>query len=555
MKITRLIGGTLILIWMLPVTGLFAQKLAIESTYTITKQAKKGYLDEVKYDPATKVTMLSFVTRAKSNNKRSKVNYQNYFFDQDYKFIKVEEETEVDYRNKLYQKHGDEYSVEGISIQNNLVGTFVIKKKLITYTWDWFFGGYNKKKKLLEKIKPKDEMGNKYTLVRRWENDETGEVLAMVGGKGKNATPNEYSFMMIDKSLNMKLTDVAKFDDPKTIVYSGYMPMAADDDNSGDEEEGEEEEEGGEAEDDDGNLSNSDIAILFAASSLGKKADADEHSYIFWRINNNGVITEKIPLQTKASVWDVRQVIYTENSIFLMGPANEGKYYDQVMSKSNVENKKWKLFQMAKITNQKIEYLTTTNLDEFDAKLKTPPSQKKTPSYDGKRIRLAFAKLLPDGAVVIAGQNYEWVTQNKVRRRSYRDPIMFHFDNQGVLLSQYGVRREENQKSATYAPTGMWGSIGKGCFYWTIYEMNGFADEKEGDRKITRALLYPSVARIDAKSGEIGDFVQFGLVKDKPTYYLHRRHGILPIKEDNAIVYLGTDKPGKVLWFGKVVLE
>ena len=85
--------------------------------------------------------------------------------------------------------------------------------------------------------------------------------------------------------------------------------------------------------------------------------------------------------------------------------------------------------------------------------------------------------------------------------------------------------------------------------------MNGFADEKEGDRKITRALLYPSVARIDAKTGEIGDFVQFGLVKDKPTYYLHRRHAILPIKDDNAIVYLGTDKPGKVLWFGKVVLE
>lgn len=44
-----------------------AQKLAFEKTYEITGKAKRGYLDEVKYDAATQNTTLSFVTSATGN--------------------------------------------------------------------------------------------------------------------------------------------------------------------------------------------------------------------------------------------------------------------------------------------------------------------------------------------------------------------------------------------------------------------------------------------------------------------------------------------------------
>jgi hypothetical protein len=86
-------------------------------------------------------------------------------------------------------------------------------------------------------------------------------------------------------------------------------------------------------------------------------------------------------------------------------------------------------------------------------------------------------------------------------------------------------------------------------------EMDGIRTEREGKFKSVKALLYPSVARIDASSGKIGDFVQFGTVDGKPTYYLHNRIPVLPISTENSIVYLGTNKSGKTLWFGKVVLE
>src|SRR5688572_30946234 len=183
-----------------------AQKLALEKTYKITGEAKRGYLDEVNYDEASKQTTLSFVTRTSNNltGSKTKVKYQNFVFDKEFNFVNLEETEDV-YRNKKYK--GDNYTVEGVSVQNNMTGTFVLRKKLITYKWDWFFGGYRKKVKLLDKVKPKDDAGNKYTLIRKFENDQTGDVVVMVVGKGKNAVPNEYVILKIDNQLNVEVAD------------------------------------------------------------------------------------------------------------------------------------------------------------------------------------------------------------------------------------------------------------------------------------------------------------------------------------------------------------
>ena len=85
--------------------------------------------------------------------------------------------------------------------------------------------------------------------------------------------------------------------------------------------------------------------------------------------------------------------------------------------------------------------------------------------------------------------------------------------------------------------------------------MDGVRTEQEGKYKAVKSLIYPNVARIDPVSGKINDFVQFGLENNKPKYYMHNSFPILQVGNDNSIVYLGVDKPGKVLWFGKVVLE
>ena len=222
---------------------------------------------------------------------------------------------------------------------------------------------------------------------------------------------------------------------------------------------------------------------------------------------------------------------------------------------ADTEGMKWKLFQLAKITGSKLEYLTTTDLDEFEAKLKTPPSQKKTPSYRGKRFHFTTAAVYKDGSIVICGQNFQKEKRQNVTFKSYRDVVTFYFDSQGKLKAQYGVRREENNKYARMAPTVQIISEGQSTIYWTVMEMDGVRTEKEGKYKAVKALIYPNVARIEPGTGDISDFVAFGTVDGKPQYYLHNGNPILPIPGDNSIVFLGADKPGKTLWFGKVVLE
>jgi hypothetical protein len=72
------------------------------------------------------------------------------------------EEKEEEYRNKRYK--GENYTVEGITVEPNLLGKLVLRKKQIDYKLSWFNGGYNKKVTLLDKVKPKDEAGNSYSL-------------------------------------------------------------------------------------------------------------------------------------------------------------------------------------------------------------------------------------------------------------------------------------------------------------------------------------------------------------------------------------------------------
>ena len=105
-----------------------AQKLALEKTYEITRKAKRGYLDSVGFDNKTQITTLAFVTKNNTSftGSATKVKYEYYRFDKEYNFIKVDEE-ETTYKNSKYK--GENYSIDGISVENNLFGTFILKKR------------------------------------------------------------------------------------------------------------------------------------------------------------------------------------------------------------------------------------------------------------------------------------------------------------------------------------------------------------------------------------------------------------------------------------------
>ena len=514
-------------------TSSIAQKLDIEKTYEITGKSKRGYLGKAIYDPATKVYTLTYVT--KTTDKKAK--FEVYQFDKEFNFIsKTEDEIEFE-KAKLkfswFNYRGEEYSVEAISVSGNFTGTLVLKRKKIHYVYDWFNGGYHKKVELLEKIKPKNDDGNQYFYHTHTEDDVTGDILVVAGIKEKgDPTKSNTDFVLLkfNKDFDKIKETSLKFDFVQTIAIKRSIDKVY--------------------EGDDENTGIGGLMLVFApmgGSGMNKVANPDKNAYTYVKVNENGEIIDRIPFNSPASYWKIDEIVTVDadKSVYLFGPAAEGKdkYYN-----ASTDTKKFKAIQLMKVKDGKMEYLTSTNLDEMDAKIKTPPSQKKSPSYEGKKFDIKGYAVGSSNDFFIYGQNFD--TGEKGIK--YRDVIGFHFDSKGILKSQYGVDTKETNATALAngAPQYFIEGSNHQDIYWILTEIDGV---KEGNG-LVRFLLYPRVAKINMASGTVGDFLTMGKV-DKRTFYLDNKYPYLPVGEDNALVFFGSDKAGKIIWFGKLKLE
>ena len=513
-----------------------AQKVDFEKTYEVDAKARKGFLNEVTVNPNDKTTCLSFVTRAKGNfaGTKVKVNYQDYYFDAEYNFKELKEYEDV-YKSKRYKaEKGEEYSIEGITVMPNLMGDIVLRKKKVNYKWNWYYSRYYKTVELLDKVKPKDESGNKLTLLKSFDFDEKGEALALVRPRPTRDNPAdvcENYFLKVDQNLNFVKGEVIKHDVAMSLKASFLIPH-----------------EGVELEEGSNDISEADICLIWAACSyydekkLGKNTDFE-----YWRVSNEGKLLKKAKFQVAGSDWSIEELIAIDQSLYLIGPANVGKELStkvQVSASSGVP--KYKLYQLAKITGDNVDYVTSTNMDEFEAKLKKPTSQKKNPAYSGKRFRFNKASVAADGSLFICGQNLSG-------KGEFEDVLMFYFDNKGILKAQYGVRLEEVNDASKTNSTSQFINYTKDYAYWTIWELMGFKEEAKGEKP--KALVYPSIAKINLATGEINDFVKIGSVKDKPTYFLQNDFPFLVNPADGSQIYLGLNKKGNMFWFGKVAFE
>lgn len=514
-----------------------AQKVDFEKTYEVDAKAKRGYLNDVIVNPNDKTTCLSFVTRAAGNftGTKLKVKYQDYYFDADYNFKEIKEYEDV-YRNKRYKvDKGEEYSVEGITVMPNLMGDIVLKKKKVEYKWNWYYSTYNKKVTLLDKVKPKDESGNKLTLLKSFDIDEKGEALALVRARPTKNNPAdvlESNIIRIDQNLNFETIETIKTDvamNPKATFILPHEDV--------------------DLEDGSNDISNADICIIWSACSyfdetkLGKNTDFE-----YMRLSNEGKILNRAKFQVTGSDWSIEEAIVIGESIYLIGPANVGKELStKVQVSASSGTPKYKLYQLAKITGNNVDYVTSTNMDDFEAKLKKPASQKKNPAYSGKRFAFDQASVAPDGSLFICGQN-------RNSKGEWADVLMFYFDNKGILKAQYGVRLEEVNKISQTMPTNQFINYTKENAYWTVLELLGVKEEA-GKSEAPKALIYPSIAKINLATGEINDFVKIGSVKDKPTYFLQNDFPFLVNPADGSQIYLGLNKKGNMFWFGKVSFE
>jgi len=515
-----------------------AQMLELEKTYEITGKSKKGYLGKVIYDQNTKIYSLIYVT--KSTDRKAK--FETYTFDKDFNFLNKEEE-EIEFEKaKLkfswFNFKGEQYVVETISVAGNLTGTLVLKKKRITYTYDWFFGGYSKKVELLEKVKPKNDEGNKYFYHTHVDDDVTGDILVVAGLKEKSDPFKhfrDFSLLKFNKDFDLVKESFVKFDHIQSIAVTRSITKVyeGDTDHTGI---------GG-------------LMMVFApmgGQGMNKVASPDKNAYTYIRTNENGELIHRAAFTSPASYWKIDEIVSVdgENSVYVFGPAAEGKdkYYNM-----SVATTKFKAIQLLKIKDGKTEYITSANLDEIESKIKTPPAQKKSPAYEGKKFDIKGYAVGSANDFFIYGQNFDMGDKGI----KYRDVIGFHFDSKGILKSQYGVDTKETNAFALANGSPQYlqeGTNGQDV-YWILTEIDGVkTDDVSTNHATTRLLIYPRVGKINVSSGTIGDFITLGKI-DKKTFYLDNKFPYLPVDEGNALVFFGNDKTGKILWFGKLRLE
>lgn len=107
-----------------------SQTIDIEKTYEVSKEAQKGFIHSVETDDATQQINFTYRVRAK----KDQLKFINYTFDYNFNMVKESEELiELEklkdnkrYKPKKYR--GENYEVEGLFIEPNMMGTLVVKK-------------------------------------------------------------------------------------------------------------------------------------------------------------------------------------------------------------------------------------------------------------------------------------------------------------------------------------------------------------------------------------------------------------------------------------------
>ncbi len=548
-----------------------SQQLELEKTYKISRASKRGELSGLDYDKDAKTYTLTYLTGQKKQGDKVVFKYEQYVFDNDFNFVKdteLEEEADIMKKKfKWFKFKGDVYTKTGNTVSQQFMGGMVLKRKQVTYTYRWLLGGYTRKTELLEKVKPRTEDGKSYMLVEYAEDDINGDlyILTTINAKMGKGMDGVGDFTLL--KFNSELEQVAKLDFNFPYKQSLAFMEIIDKPNPEDYEE----------------FGIDGFNFVFAPSDVyGKKlTDPNNNNYTYVKVDANCVENEKFSFESPASYWRIDQMITGNNGEkYFYGPAQAGKdkYFNKAVAaaapktggggligKFGSGETKFKAVQLMKVANGKMAYLTETSLDEFKAKQSFPPSQRKTPDYEGREFGVRSYNFASNGDLIILGQNYDR-NKEKGTINKFEDVLGFHFGSDGKLRAQYGLDTKEDGKIVTQSTDVHYGIStttritttitrnfacpqqlieGKdGKMYWLLREIR---DIREG-----KLLTYPRIGSIDLKTAKVTNLTTFGRGEG---FYLNPNYPTLETDKGESIVFFGADRPGKELWFARVKLK
>jgi len=295
---------------------------------------------------------------------------------------------------------------------------------------------------------------------------------------------------------------------------------------------------------DDGSVAG--MSFVFApmgGPGMNKVADPNINNYAYVRVSDEPKVVDNIRFDSYAAYWKIDEMVIDRSSddIYLFGPSAAGKdkYYNLLLTTS-----KFEAVQLLKVSNHKIAYFTETRLDEFESKLIKPSDQKKSPSYEGKKFQIANYMIASNGDFFVCGQNFDPSNEGP----KFNDIVGFHFDSQGHLKAQYSVDTKESNKNSKAAGTQQFfiESPDGQNMYWCQLEITGVAQARG------KMLAYPSIGKVNVSGGNISNFTAYG---GEEGYFLDPTFPFLETDKGQTVVFFGSDKGGKEIWFARVGLN
>ncbi len=560
----RILCASLVALSVTATVQVQAQEMKKENTIDLSRKARRGYLASVTPDDSKQEAVLQFVTKSKRNH----IKVEDYRISYDLELIEqTQDEIPIEKaRGKFswFKFKGEEYVTDGITAEGNMMGTAVFRKKQTTFKWSWFAFKYVKRTKVLEKIKPKTDDGKKFFFYSSVADDEKGEIVTLLGKKGKLKEPakhmQEYVLMKLNSNLDIVSEVPVTFseaDGIQQVLYTGEILNEESD-----------------PEIDNGN----DWAVIFAPAGgqgLGKFEGSDAAKYTYLRVDREGKVVQQTSFNTKGNMWQIKGIYENKGKVIAYGPCQSKKVESSFMSAGDmgkVKDPELKQtdFQLVCFEGNSTKYVSLTSIDRFKEIVQRPEGQKKGTVYNGKTTAIGGLQFAKNGDLYIIGQDFKKSSQLAakahgdmgVRSTIYGDLYLFKFDNSGQLKNFYSINNKAKKGGlvgSSIHDARMYMSSGEviespdGKMATLLIREPFYVDEIQeenwdGSKTITVWPRYHlKSAKINNQSGEIEDFKEYGEKK----YVLYDRNWISTIDNDSKILFLGESKNGKEMWLGR----
>jgi hypothetical protein len=517
----------------------FAQQMFKEQIIDLSKKAATGTTYDLEATPSNVVVddakqQIDIIYTTKT--KKKLIKFDVIQLDYDLNVInQFSDEQEVEKARTKYQwfakrYRGDEYSVTGLRIG----GITMNKLELVetSYSYGWFSGKYKAKEKVLKEVKSKSLFGKILYNPRfiNWTNPETGNLIYINAVNNKTFGPEKYIINRINTNLEKTVVQEFEIGFFQRLLASNTIT-----DGNGDM-----------------------YAITADAGGKGVLKPKVNQSqtparWTYLRFAQDGTLKEKIHFTTKVLNWDVAGATQEDGAVYIYGSGeSKGVGTDHQKLLTIIGQGKQDVFQVVKISNGKVDFVSGPKLDEINAAAIKPSNQKKVLEYNGKKVEIRGINVTASGDVFINAQDFAIDGNTPV----YKDLYMFHFAKDGSFKRFYGIKSSQDKSglagqldAATnprqYPTNGTIFEGTNGKLNWVMEVVEDVAKvvRTYSDQTITTWIPQRNlrVGQIDISSGQIDSFKVLGDGK----YYLYNNLKPFSINGGKQTIYLGAGGKGR----------